>query len=224
MESQSTPSQRYVLLYTFADYVKELSDYCKETSSSTPNSSPDQSDHQSASRHQERASAFGIQNGLLEIMERVYILHVDARETKTLESDSVVDAVDIWNDLDHIREECQQDSAENASLQTACVWALFVWLYLVVHPKGAGDERAQMAVRNGLTASKAVASEESLPFLLIPAFCLGLAALEQEERDSVVELFGKIDGSFVLIDVRIYREIVEEGWQELDSGSDRTWG
>ncbi|KAJ5259462.1 hypothetical protein N7478_012443 [Penicillium angulare] len=223
MEPQSTPIiQRYAFLYTFADYVKELSGDYNEEPSSTLHSSASQ--NQQPVPRNKPGSIFGIHNGLLEIMERIYTLHVDANETKTLESDSVVDAVDIWNDLDQIRDGCQQDSLEDSNLQIACVWALYVWLYLIVHPKGAGNEKAQMAVRNGLVASKAVANTNDLPFLLLPAFCLGLATLEQEDRYSVMELFGKIDGSFVLIDTKIYRDIVEEGWQELDRGSERSWG
>jgi hypothetical protein len=213
-------NKTHVLLFAFADYVQRLSSKHKTSSPSTPELfSPSNTD----TRNEETDCILGIQNSLLNIMDRIYTLHVRTKEQGILKSESVLIAVTIWKDLDDSKNEAPEYFAEGLSLQESSISALFVWLYLIVHPEGIRDEKVQTAVQSGLAGTADISAAELLPFVLIPAFYLGLAALEHEQRDKVNTLFCKLEAIVMPIDVRLYREIVEQSWQKLDRGANKSW-
>ncbi|KAJ5883813.1 uncharacterized protein N7473_010699 [Penicillium subrubescens] len=168
----------------------------------------------------ETPCAFGAQDGLLSLMERVFSLHILSRETGNLDSESISQALGIWNDLEHLNPPETLDSSDSLSLHASCVSALFVWLYLVVHPEDMEEEKVQNTVYTGLVNAENVSDVKFHPFLLTPAFCLGLASIRREDRDYVKALFDKAERSGIS---REFREIVNGSWKRRDKGVKRSW-
>jgi hypothetical protein len=95
-----------------------------------------------------------------------------------------------------------------------------VWLYLVVHPEDMEEEKVQNTVYTGLVNAENVSGVMFHPFLLIPAFCLGLASIRREDRDYVKGIFDKVERSGIS---KEFRETVNESWRRQDSGVKRSW-
>ncbi|KAJ5166774.1 uncharacterized protein N7482_005555 [Penicillium canariense] len=214
----STPIQKFTLISSFAANIIYLSNK-HETPS--PNATQAAWDPKAPRQPDvEPNFVFGDQNGLLNLMERVFSLHVLAQETGGLDSKSITQALTVWNDLEHLRPPEPLDTPRYLSLHAACVSALFVWLYLVVHPEDIGDEKVQTTVHTGLVNAENVSDSETFPFLLIPAFCLGLASIRDEERECVKGIFDKAERSGIS---KRFRETVTKSWKRQDRGMKRSW-
>ncbi|KAF3398287.1 hypothetical protein F1880_005827 [Penicillium rolfsii] len=153
-------------------------------------------------------------------MERIFSLHIPARQTGRLDSEAIPQALAIWNDLEHFNPPETPDSPDSLSLHASCVSALFVWLYLVVHPEDMEEEKVQNTVYTGLVNAENVSDIEFHPFLLIPAFCLGLASIRKEDRDYVKGIFDKAERSGIS---KEFRETVYGTWKRRDSGIKSSW-
>lgn len=218
--SRMSPAQfeKYIFLTSFAEKIIHLSNNHESASQNQshtvwdPNK-PRQPDTQTP-------FAFGVQDGLLNLMERVFSLHILARETGILDSESIPQALAIWNDLEHLNPPETLDSSDSLSLHASCVSALFVWLYLVVHPEDMEEEKVQNTVYTGLVNAENVSDVELYPFSLIPAFCLGLASIRREDRDYVKDVFDKAERSGIS---KKFRETVNESWRRQDKGVKRSW-
>lgn len=214
----SIQSKKYKLLTSFAEKIVHLSNKHGNLTQS-PSTSP-WDPNKSKQPDTETPLAFGIHDGLLNLMERVYFLHTLARATGSLDSQSIPQALAIWNDLEHLNPPETLDSSGYLSLHASCVSALFVWLYLVVHPENLEDEKVQNTVYIGLVNAENISDVEVFPFLLIPAFCLGIASIRLEDRDFVKGIFDKAERSGIS---RGFRETVDESWKRWDRGVKRSW-
>ncbi|KAJ5449997.1 uncharacterized protein N7458_006446 [Penicillium daleae] len=215
----SFPLKNYSLLTSFTEKIILLLDKHANTSQSRSDTPWDINPTTGQSTI-ETAPSFGIEDGHLDIMERVYSLHTLARETGSLDPESISQALTIWDDLEHLEPPETLDSSDYFSLHASCVSALFVWLYLVVHPEGMKDEKVQTTVYTGLVNAENISDAEFFPFLLIPAFCLGIASIRQEDREFVRGVFGKAERSGIS---KRFREMVIESWNRWDSGVKRSW-
>lgn len=218
--SRMSPAQfeKYIFLTSFAEKIIHLSNNHGSSSQNQfhavwdPNG-PRQPDTKTT-------SAFGVQDGLLSLMERIFSLHILARETGILDSESIPQALAIWNDLEHLNHPETLDSSDALSLHASCVSALFVWLYLVVHPENMEEEKVQNTLYTGLVNAENVSDVDFHPFLLVPAFCLGLASIRGEDRDYVKGIFDKAERSGIS---KRFKETVIESWKRRDSGMKRSW-
>ncbi|KAJ5973214.1 hypothetical protein N7481_010424 [Penicillium waksmanii] len=156
-------------------------------------------------------------------MEKIYSLHINSKALPSLKSRLIVDAVEIWKDLDELKPQPPLDNGEYSDLHASCVSALYAWLYLVIHPNGIQDAKLQSVVRDGLASTEHLDSSVVSPFLFIPAFCLGLAAINQDDRSSMNEIFEDIGNIAAFIDISPYRGIVERSWRRWDRGDKRSW-
>jgi hypothetical protein len=214
MSSISSP--KYKLLNSFAEKIIHLSNKpgdLPQNSSAWNLNKPRQPD-------MEVPTAFGTHDGLLNLMERIYCLQVLARATGNLNSQSIPQALAIWHDLEHLNPPETLDSSNYLSLHASCVSAFFVWLYLVVHPEDMEDEKVQTTVYTGLVNAENISDVEVFPFLLIPAFCLGIASIRQEDRDLVKGIFDKAERLGIS---RRFRETVTACWKRWDRGVKRSW-
>jgi hypothetical protein len=210
--------EKYIFLTSFAEKVIHLSNNHGSSSQNQPHAVWDPK--KPSEPDTKTPSAFGVQDGLLSLMERVFSLHILARETGSLDTKSISQAIGIWNDLEHLNPPETLDSSDSLSLHASCVSALFVWLYLVVHPEDMEEEKVQNTVYTGLVNAENVSGVMFHPFLLIPAFCLGLASIRREDKDYVKGIFDKVERSGIS---KEFRETVNESWRRQDSGVKRSW-
>lgn len=218
--SSASSNEKYILLYSFLEKVDRL---MRVTARETPSNPSTLTGNRRTINT--RDTTFGIQDGLLDILERIYSLHVSSASAPNMKPDSIMDAVEIWKDLDESKPLSPLDTAEYSILHSACVSAFYCWLYLVVHGGGIEDERLQTAVQDGLADAEKLLSSPSefAPFLLIPAFCLGMAAIEQERRASVIEVFDGVDDTSLAINKEAYLRAVEQSWRKWDNGEKASW-
>jgi hypothetical protein len=214
-------NKKYIFLYAFTERVDRLSSL-HEISAGNISQLPTIS-RENLQPGGRTEATFGIENGLSDIMEKIYSLHINSKALPNLESRLIVDAVEIWKDLDELKPQPPLDNGEYSDLHASCVSALYAWLYLVIHPNGIQDEKLQSVVRDGLASTEHLDSSGVSPFLFIPAFCLGLAAINQDDRSSVNELFEDIGNIAAFIDISPYRGIVERSWRRWDRGDKRSW-
>lgn len=214
-------NKKYIFLYAFAERIDRLSSL-HEISAGNISQLPTISSENFQPGARAEAT-FGIEDGLSDVMEKIYSLHVDSKSVPNLESGLIMNAVEIWKDLDDLKPQAPLDTEEYSDLHASCVSALYSWLYLVIHPDGIEDKKLQSAIRDGLVNAENLSSSELSPFLFIPAFCLGLAAIHQEDRSSVNELFGNIGNIAAFIDISPYRGIVQRSWRRWDRGEKRSW-
>lgn len=214
-------NKKYIFLYAFAERVDLLSSLHEVSPGNISQLPTISSENFHPGIRSERA--FGIEDGLSDTMEKIYSLHIQSMSAPNLESRLIVDAVDIWKDLDELKPQPPLDNGEYSDLHGSCVSALYSWLYLVIHPDGIRDKKLQTAVKDGLISTETVNSSELSPFLFIPAFCLGLAAINKDDRNSVIEIFDEIGNIAAFIDISPYRGIVERSWRRWDRGDRRSW-
>lgn len=214
-------NKKYIFLYAFTERVDRLSGL-HEISAGNISQLPtiSRENFQPGGRTE---ATFGIEDGLSDIMEKIYSLHINSKVLPSLESRLIVDAVEIWKDLDELKPQPPLDNGEYSDLHASCVSALYAWLYLVIHPNGIQDEKLQSVVRDGLVSTERLDFSGVSPFLFIPAFCLGLAAINQDDRSSVNEIFEGIGNIAAFIDISPYRGIVERSWRRWDRGDKRSW-
>lgn len=218
--SSASSNEKYILLYSFLEKVDRLMRVNAHETHSNPSTLTG-----SPRTINTRDITFGIQDGLLDILERIYSLHVSSASAPNMKPDSIMDAVDIWKDLDDSKPLSPLDTAEYSILHAACVSAFYCWLYLVVHGGGIEDERLQTAVQDGLADAEQLLSSPSelSPFLLIPAFCLGMAALGPGKRASVIEVFDGIDDTSLTVNKEKYLRAVEHSWRKWDNDEKASW-
>lgn len=214
-------NKKYIFLYAFAERVDRLSSL-HEISAGNISQLPTISDENFRPDGSTEAT-FGIEDGLSEIMEKIYSLHINSKALPNLESRLIVDAVEIWKDLDELKPQTPLDNGEYSDLHASCVSALYAWLYLVIHPNGMQDAKLQSAVRSGLASTVSLEFSKLSPFLFIPAFCLGLAAINQDDRSFVNEMFEALGNIAAFIDISPYRGIVKRSWRRWDRGDKRSW-
>jgi hypothetical protein len=210
--------EKYIFLTSFAEKIIHLSNNHDISSSNQSVAVWDLNKPRKPDT--ETRSAFGVQDGLLNLMERVSSLHILARQAGSLDSESIPQALAIWSDLEHLNPPETLDSSDALSLHASCVSALFVWLYLVVHPEDMEEEKVQNTVYTGLVNAENVSDVKLHPFLLVPAFCLGLPSIRREDRDYVKGAFDKAERSGIS---KRFREAVNESWKRRDSGVKRSW-
>lgn len=222
-------NKKYIFLYAFAERVDRLSslheisagNISQLPSISSENFRPSSTGITTGNTRAE--VTFGVEDGLSSIMEQIYSLHFSSKEMPNLESRLIVDAVEIWKDLDEAKPKSPLDTGEYSDLHASCVSSLYTWLYLVIHPNGMEDEKLQSAVQDGLATVENLISSKLSPFLFIPAFCLGLAAIHRNDRNVVMEIFEDIGNIAAFIDIKPYRGIVESSWRRWDRGDKRSW-
>lgn len=215
-------NKKYIFLYAFAERVDRLSSL-HEISAGNISQLPTISNENFRPSSTRTEVTFGVEDGLSSIMEQIYSLHFTSREMPNLESRLIVDAVEIWKDLDESKPKSPLDTEDYSDLHASCVSSLYTWLYLVIHPNGMEDAKLQSAVQDGLASAENLISSKLSPFLFIPAFCIGLAAIHQNDRDSVKAIFEDIGQIAAFIDIRPYRGIVESSWRRWDRGDKRSW-
>ncbi|KAE8379016.1 hypothetical protein BDV26DRAFT_260423 [Aspergillus bertholletiae] len=166
---------------------------------------------------------FGMNDGLRDMIKRIYSLHYRSRTGKVNNSTTITEAVGIWQDLATWQPPDALPGDQYPELYDSYTSALFTWLYLILHPESMCDEKVQSMVEKGVLAMSAITVLELLPFLLIPLFILGLASVQDEHRDFIGGLLDHIEEHTACDEVEVYRTIVERSWESQDQGLPRSW-
>lgn len=169
--------------------------------------------------------AFGISDGLIELIRQVSSLHTRSSISPGLTSTIISESVGIWQELDRWQPRCSPPSnnPEYIHLYQSYNSALFIWLHLIIHPDNIHDDKVQTVVRTGLQEISAVTAAELLPLLQIPVFVHGLASLQAEDRDRICGEFERIQASGRSVELNAYQTVVQRCWSSQDRGTRRSW-
>ncbi|KAI9932515.1 hypothetical protein MW887_008757 [Aspergillus wentii] len=97
-----------------------------------------------ADDYEENDFHFGITDNLLSLISRIATLHALPRpESGLTPATTISAALAIWHDLQNWRPPTMIPSREFDAIYGAYSSALFIWLYLLIHPDNVTDEKVQ---------------------------------------------------------------------------------
>lgn len=194
------------------------------TSISSHSSSEDQMmlDHTSGRSNKTR---FGVENGLLELVQRVAALHIRARFDAGPNLNTIMDAISLWQILSEWQPPTPEPSPEYEGLSKAYLSALFIWLHLITHPDQMSDPKIQEQMRRGLEEASTVTDHDLVPLLVIPVFVWGQVSLQNQDRIAVAEQLARIEpmANLTGVDIGVFRIVAQRSWDFEDKGGPRSW-
>jgi hypothetical protein len=168
-------------------------------------------------------SVVGVDDGLCDLITRIADLRSQAAAAPPDQSGDIhCEAVVVWDDLSNWKPNSQD--LEQCLIGSLYQWALFIWLYCIVHPDGIADERLQSAVRCAIQDLEQIQSTSGvLACLLFPLFIIGTTSIGEADRAVVKSHFQSLTAWSGLGNVRIAQEIVQRSWESYDNAVPRSW-
>jgi hypothetical protein len=169
------------------------------------------------------AYVVGVNNGLCDLITRI----AELRSRIVIVSggpdgELLCEAVAIWDDL--ASWEPKSPDAEQRLIGSLYQWALFIWLYCIVHPDGIADEKLQTAVKSAIGDLEQIDTASGvLSCLLFPLFIIGTASIENADRIMVKTHFQNLKAWSGLGNVKVAQQIVQRIWTSHDDNIPRSW-
>lgn len=177
----------------------------------------------SPSNHDNREHMLGVQNGLLDFIARTAALRSDAENV--LSGPVISQAVCIWQDIDNWQlpgrdSEFQSDLCH---IYEASIAASFIWLFSILYPDSLTDDKVQTMVRRGLSSLSSIQMPGLQSFALYPAFVIGVACIQQQDRDVLDEQLDRIERLRRFRNVQLCRSVIRNSWTAHDAGEKQSW-
>ncbi|KAL4933250.1 uncharacterized protein BDV17DRAFT_286927 [Aspergillus undulatus] len=170
---------------------------------------------------------FILDSNLYQLLRRVLALHFRARSEATLSSTTICRAVEIWSELDSWTFNGDLTFLDHhIILHEHLVYALFLWIHLMIHSNQLSSDKTQDMVAKGL---EKIAQFDGSPqlhtILLVPLFLHGMASVEKGNRDAVDAQFSRLEEH---VDdehetLSSYRAIVHWTWTRNNDHFTRSW-
>ncbi|TVY41524.1 Transcriptional regulatory protein [Lachnellula subtilissima] len=175
----------------------------------------------------------GVSDGLFLYMSRITNIRNKIRENMEARVDPVVDYTSLYRaaEIDAgIREWTpawpEGDSRDLAGL----LYKQMMWVYLwrtIYPPKATSwkpDNRITQAVDDGLTLLASFTPRDpSQTLILAPAFVIGCAAFEKEQRDPIRKAIGTVKAYMEYRNSDTALQVLEEVWRLMDAKDERSW-
>jgi hypothetical protein len=165
----------------------------------------------------------GVNNGLCDLITRIAELRSRiVTASGGPDGELLCEAVAIWDDL--ASWEPKSTDAEQRLIGSLYQWALFIWLYCIVHPDGIADEKLQTAVKSAIGDLEQIDTASGvLSCLLFPLFIIGTASIEDADRVVVKTHFQNLKAWSGLGNVKVAQHIVQRSWTSHDNNIPRSW-
>jgi hypothetical protein len=171
----------------------------------------------------QEAYVVGVNDGLCDLITRIAELRSRLVTAPGVPDGGLLcEAVVIWDDL--AQWEPKSTDAEQRLIGSLYQWALFIWLYCIVHPDGIADEKLQSAVKSAIGDLEQVDTASGvLSCLLFPLFIIGTASIEEADRTMVKTHFQNLKAWSGLGNIKVAQQIVERSWTGHDDKIPRSW-
>ena len=132
------------------------------------------------------------------------------------------EAVMIWDDLSNW--EPRTFGPEQRLINSLYQWALFIWLYCIVHVDGIADVKLQTAVERAIEDLEQIQPMSGVKScLLFPLFIIGTASIEANHQEIVRSQFQNLREWSGLGNVKVAQQIVQRSWSNHDNNIPRSW-
>jgi Fungal specific transcription factor domain len=165
----------------------------------------------------------GVNDGLGDLISSIADLRSQAVATSPGENgDIICEAVAIWDELANWKP--KSEDREQRLIGSLYQWALFIWLYCIVHPDGIADMKLQTAVKSAIQDLEKISSASGVfSCLLFPLFIIGTASIEENDRGVVKSRFRGLTAWSGLGNVKVAQQIVQNSWANHDKAIPRSW-
>ena len=170
-----------------------------------------------------REHMLGVHSGLLDFITRIAALRSDAQTV--LSGPVISQAVCIWQDIDNWKlpdrdSELQSDLCD---IYEAYIAASFIWLFSILYPDSIADDKVQTMVHRGLNSLLSVQTPGLQSFALYPVFVIGMACIQQQEKDVLNEQLDRIERVRGFRNVQLCRTVIRNTWIAHDAGEKQSW-
>lgn len=158
------------------------------------------------------------------LIQHVHTLHYRARQERTLSAQTISQAVQVWNELEHWDPSEGTSTPEQFRLNNAYRSAIFIWTYFTIYPRDMHGWKPQDAVRDILADISRVEEGDLVRLAVIPLFFCGLSVTSESDRDCVRKEYervrvrggrgGGLDASW---------DVVQRQWRRYDAGDRQNW-
>ena len=168
------------------------------------------------------AYVVGVNNGLCDLITRIAEFRSRiVTASGGPDGELLCEAVAIWDDL--ASWEPKSPDSEQRLIGSLYQWALFIWLYCIVHPDGIADEKLQTAVKSAIGDLEQIDTASGvLSCLLFPLFIIGTASIENADRIVVKTHFQNLKAWSGLGNVKVAQQIVQRIWTSHDDNIPRS--
>lgn len=173
---------------------------------------------------QNMSSLVGVQDGLMDFIERISLLRSEAEQTNLNPDGNIVSkAVAIWRDLYDWKPNPGWSEARQL-ITTFYREALSIWLFSILHPNDKDDPSIQKTVRSMSIRLGGIKPEDGvMACLLFPLFVVATSAITQQDRDSISAHFMRLKSWSSLGNVDLTYQIVRKMWNDHDNGIPGSW-
>ena len=162
---------------------------------------------------------------MIGLLRRIYLLHWQTEDTSAPSSTAIPQAFSLWQELKDQEASDPHRYTESDSAEWLSLSSLFIWLHLIVYPKGVESPGVQLMVTKNLPQILRMNTQNTpnVHSLLIPLFFHGIASIQEYDREVILE-------SFLLLEPRVYCQLLHDfkshvlkSWRRYDEGVDRSW-
>lgn len=175
----------------------------------------------------------GVSDGLFLYMSKITNIRNKIRENMEAGKDPVVDYTSLYRaaEIDAgIREWTPAWPAGDARDLDGLLYKQMMWVYLwrtIYPPKTTHwkpDPRITQAVNDGLTLLESFGPQDpSQTLILAPAFMIGCAAFEKEQRDPIRKAIAIVKTYTEFKNSDTALEVLEEVWRLMDARDEKSW-
>ncbi|KFZ25485.1 hypothetical protein V502_00036 [Pseudogymnoascus sp. VKM F-4520 (FW-2644)] len=169
------------------------------------------------------AYVVGVNDGLCDLISRIADLRSQAVTASPQQNgDILCEAAVIWDDLANWHP--KSTDSDQRLIGSLYQWALFIWLYCIVHPDGVADIKLQTGVKRAIEDLEKIQTASGIfSCLLFPLFIIGTASIEENDGEVVKSRFQSLAAWSGLGNVKIAQRIVQNSWENFDEAVPRSW-
>lgn len=160
---------------------------------------------------------------LLDIIQRVRILQLDAINASVPSEMVILRGVHIWQEInDWMKHSDECSESGHSHMLESCFSAVSIWIFCIIHPGDIAEAKVQLLVSRGLTSLGSLEETTLKTAFLFPYLFIGLCCIQQRDRVALEGELERIESIRCLGYIQVCKETIRKSWQEYDRGN-TTW-